>query len=215
MRTQRAFTLIELLVVIAIIALLLAILMPSLRRARDQAKGVTCRNNLKQVGLAFTLYTGDNEGKFPRNGGVWIVKFMPYIGGQTDQDQDYRQMGVYNCPAYPNKEQTLDYVINSWKDGATEFIGSSPLSDFRSPASKVFLADNENGSWRPIIREKGGLNNRGEFDVWRPQHLPGGADGQRRVARARHRDGCNAAFMDGRSDWLQAEKMTEEIWQPK
>ncbi|MHC4557717.1 MAG: type II secretion system protein [Planctomycetota bacterium] len=66
MSGKRAFTLIELLVVIAIIALLLAILMPSLRRARDQAKGVTCRNNLKQVGLAFTLYTDDNEGKFPQ-----------------------------------------------------------------------------------------------------------------------------------------------------
>lgn len=215
MPEKRAFTLIELLVVIAIIALLLAILMPSLRRARDQAKGVTCRNNLKQIGLAFILYTEDNEGKFPRNGGVWIVKFMPYIGGQGDQDQDYRQMGVYNCLAYPNKEQTLDYVINSWKDGATEYIGSTPLSDFRRPALKVFLADNENGSWRPIIKEKGGSGSRGEFDVWKSSHLPSGADGQRRVARARYRDGCNAAFMDGRSNWIQAGKMTEEIWRPK
>lgn len=74
-------------------ALLLAILMPSLRRARDQAKGVTCRNNLKQIALAFTLYAEDNEGKFPRNGGIWIVKFLPYIGGQGDEDKDYRKMG--------------------------------------------------------------------------------------------------------------------------
>jgi len=215
MSRRRAFTLIELLVVIAIIALLLAILMPSLRRARDQAKGVTCRNNLKQIGLAFTLYTEDNAGKFPRNGGIWIVEFLPYIGGQGDEDKDYRKMGVYNCPMYPNKEQTLDYVINSWKDGVAEYIGYTPVSDFHRPSSKVFLADNEDGPWRPIIREERGLSGRAEFDVWRSQHLPTGADRERRVARARHRNGCNAAFMDGGSDWVQAEKMTEEIWQPK
>ncbi len=215
MSSKKAFTLIELLVVIAIIALLLSILMPSLRSARNQAKGVTCRNNLKQIGLAFILYTEDNEGKFPRNGGIWIVRFLPYIGGQGDQDEDYREMGVYNCPSYPNKEQTLDYVINSWKDGVTEHIGYSPVSDFRRPASKVFLADNEDGPSRPIIREDIDLGGRGNFDVWHPSHLPSGADGQRRVAKARHRDGCNVAFMDGGSDWIQAEEMTERMWEPE
>jgi len=215
MSGKRAFTLIELLVVIAIIALLLAILMPALQRVKKQAQGVTCRSNLKQIGLAFTLYTEDNEGKFPRNGGIWIVKFLPYIGGQGDQDKDYREMGVYNCPSYPNKEQTLDYVINSWKDGQTELIGYSPVSDFQQPSTKVFLADNEDGSWRPIIRKDGGLSGRGEFDVWHPRHLPRGTDQNRRVAQARHRDGCNVAFMDGGSDWVQAQKMTERMWEPE
>lgn len=104
--------------VLAIIALLTAVLLATLNRASDQGRGVTCRNNLKQTGLALTVYAEDNSGKLPRNGGVWILKFMPCIGGQGDKDQDYREIGVYNCPKYPNKEQTLDYVINSWKDGA-------------------------------------------------------------------------------------------------
>jgi len=57
--------LIELLVVIAIIALLLAILMPTLQRVKKQANGVACLSNLKQIGMAFNVYTEDNEGKFP------------------------------------------------------------------------------------------------------------------------------------------------------
>ena len=71
MKTMRGFTLIELLVVIAIIAVLLAILLPSQNRARDQGKNITCHDNLRQIGPALTLYAEDNSGKVPRNGGIW------------------------------------------------------------------------------------------------------------------------------------------------
>jgi prepilin-type N-terminal cleavage/methylation domain-containing protein len=64
---KRAFTLIELLVVIAIIAILASLLLPALSHAKQQAQGASCLNNGKQMMLAITLYTGDNQELFPPN----------------------------------------------------------------------------------------------------------------------------------------------------
>jgi len=67
MRKQNAFTLIELLVVISIIALLMAMLVPALEKARGQAQAIVCRSNMKQWGLVFDLYANDNECSFPQS----------------------------------------------------------------------------------------------------------------------------------------------------
>ena len=64
MNKSRGFTLIELLVVIAIIALLMAVLMPSLQRVRRQAKTVACQAQLHQWALVFSAYTSDYDGNF-------------------------------------------------------------------------------------------------------------------------------------------------------
>lgn len=77
------FTLIELLVVIAIIALLLSILMPALRKAKAIARNVVCMSNMKQQNLIFTLYTQDNDGRYPIRynspGCVYIVDGTPAV----------------------------------------------------------------------------------------------------------------------------------------
>jgi len=74
MRRKKAFTLIELLVVIAIIALLMAILVPTLSRVRKQAKAVGCQSNLKQWGLIFSMYANENDTRFPG----WVESVEPW-----------------------------------------------------------------------------------------------------------------------------------------
>ncbi len=71
MRKGTGFTLIELLVVIGIIAVLTAILLPALARAREAARNKSCANNLKQLGTVLRMYAGENRGDFP-------LRFVPY-----------------------------------------------------------------------------------------------------------------------------------------
>jgi prepilin-type N-terminal cleavage/methylation domain-containing protein len=82
---RKGFTLVELLVVISIIALLLSILMPSLGRARDQARDVVCKSTLKQWGVYFNLYVNDYR-EYPRGVHIW-----PF--SESGHPNDYENTG--------------------------------------------------------------------------------------------------------------------------
>lgn len=142
-QSRRAFTLVELLVVVAIIATLLAMLMPSLRYARDFARLAHCEANLHGLGIAQVAYFGDNRGYVPRdyngpddvkNGRVFFAaKFLPYV---TDEQipEDIEQSGAgwhgntpadhymydvfktvkpYQCVAWGKKDYVVDYIVNA------------------------------------------------------------------------------------------------------
>ncbi len=134
-RRKTGFTLIELLVVIAIIAILAGMLLPSLGRAKEAAKRISCVNQIRQVGLAATMYAGDNRGEFPERiyTNRWPDRLLAY----------YKSVKLLTCPSDmgpdgKNRPATADgdtnhvadaaprtYIINGWNDQFAAEMGEA------------------------------------------------------------------------------------------
>jgi prepilin-type N-terminal cleavage/methylation domain-containing protein/prepilin-type processing-associated H-X9-DG protein len=120
----RAFTLIELLVVIAIIAILAAMLLPALSRAKEAGKRISCLNNLRQLSLSAQMYVGDNQGSYPprSNSDRWPNRFYDYYAKSSK---------LLLCPSETTNSPATNgggadtnaadiaprsYFINGWND---------------------------------------------------------------------------------------------------
>lgn len=97
MAGKRAFTLIELLVVVAVIAVLLGVLMPGLRKARDAARRISCGNRLRQWGTAIQMYVNDNDGVLMAMVNKWGGNPYPhYINDRPQENSKSRGATMWN-----------------------------------------------------------------------------------------------------------------------
>jgi prepilin-type N-terminal cleavage/methylation domain-containing protein len=114
MRRHSAFTLIELLVVISIIALLIAILLPALKRARASARQAECISNLCQFSLVTTMYGQEHRNRLPNAHSrlsptdpdqpqQWPQAFEEYFGGDWEVGDKAKRTPMYRCPADGNE----------------------------------------------------------------------------------------------------------------
>jgi len=203
MRRTSAFTLIELLVVIAIIAVLMAILLPALHRAKEQGQRATCLSNVKQLTLAWILYAQENEDRIVNASTFFSRTGEPAWIGARSQDTDpievrrkrlmegvlYKycdNVNIYRCPTGIRGE-VLTYAIVDALNGATSIPGTKDLmvkrlSQVKRPGERFVFIDEGRispDSWTVYY----------DRESWWDQPT------------VRHGDGTNFSFVDGHSDY--------------
>ncbi|MBI4579056.1 MAG: prepilin-type N-terminal cleavage/methylation domain-containing protein [Planctomycetes bacterium] len=228
-RRRSGFTLIEVLVVVAIIALLVAILLPSLARARDLARQSVCFSNCHQMSVALTLYTihhrhypGHHSGKVI----YWPPRLLRYVG---------KQNRVFWCPNAPpetywngkdqilsqkpaagakNQIGTFSYGYNDWGVGDSikgftnlglgAWVGHATNGELKvdkvkRPQEMIAIADNDVNKDNLYSNKVNNFDTAIDPNTKEAGEYPGD----------RHRKGANVAFCDGHAEWLLQKALIE------